>query len=145
MLDEYDIQTVLVDHENYKSSKAKLEDEEMGEEDVIYEKIVEEEEEGEAGVEGEEEYYLVEEEEIIEEGVEDAHSEGMPNIEDEDLREEHLQAIKVHRKRKDYEVFVGGLDWYYSIYCITIFYMSDALVIYFFHLDTACNPFFEFF
>lgn len=108
--DDYDVQTVWVDLDNYKSSKAKVEEEEEGEEDVIYEKI-EGEEEGEEGEEGEEEYYVVEEEEIIEEGVEDAHSEGMTNIEDEDLREEHLQAIKVHRKRKDYEVFVGGLDW----------------------------------
>ena len=57
----------------------------------------------------------------------------MTNIEDEDLREEHLQAIKVHRKRKDYEVFVGGLDWYqfYLLYYY-FFFMSDALVIYLF-------------
>ncbi|KAJ1702921.1 hypothetical protein LUZ63_002700 [Rhynchospora breviuscula] len=109
--DEYDVKTVWVDRENHQSSKAKGEEEVEGEEDVIYENIggVEEGE----GEEGEEEYYLVEEEEeIIEEGVEDAHSEGMTNIEDEELIEEHLQAIKVHRKRKDYEVFVGGLDWY---------------------------------
>lgn len=105
------MQTVYVDLDRYKNSKAKAEEEDEGEEDVIYEKIGEGDGEGEEGEDGEEEYYLVEEEEIIEEGIEDAHSEGMTNIDDEDLREEHLQAIKVHRKRKDYEVFVGGLDW----------------------------------
>ena len=105
------MQTVYVDLDHYKNSKAKAEEEDEGEEDVIYEKIGEGDGEGEEGEDGEEEYYLVEEEEIIEEGIEDAHSEGMTNIDDEDLREEHLLAIKVHRKRKDYEVFVGGLDW----------------------------------
>lgn len=105
------MQTVYVDLDRYKNSKAKAEEEDEGEEDVIYEKIGEGDGEGEEGEDGEEEYYLVEEEEIIEEGIEDAHSEGMTNIDDEDLREEHLLAIKVHRKRKDYEVFVGGLDW----------------------------------
>lgn len=104
------MKTVWVDLDKYKNSKVKTEELEEGEEDVIYENIGEEEE-GEEGEEGEEEYYLVEEEEIIEEGVEDAHSEGMMNIEDEEMREEHLQAFKVHQKRKDYEVFVGGLDW----------------------------------
>ncbi|XP_078162930.1 uncharacterized protein LOC144558092 isoform X2 [Carex rostrata] len=59
----------------------------------------------------EEEYYLIEE--IIEEGEEEeadiGESECVPTGEDLKEDEEHRQVVKKQCKRKEYEVFVGGL------------------------------------
>lgn len=65
----------------------------------------------EVGDDEEEEYYLIEE--IVEEGEEEeadiGESECVPTGEDLKEDEEHRQVVKKQCKRKEYEVFVGGL------------------------------------
>lgn len=55
-------------------------------------------------VEVEEDEEVEEEEVVVEEGVGDEHEEI------EDYEEEHHDVVKERRKRKEFEVFVGGLD-----------------------------------
>ncbi|KAF3340442.1 Polyadenylate-binding protein [Carex littledalei] len=69
----------------------------------------------EVGDDEEEEYYLIEE--IVEEGEEEAdigESECVPTGEDLKEDEEHRQVVKKQCKRKEYEVFVGGLHRFAS-------------------------------
>ncbi|KAK4344858.1 hypothetical protein RND71_035034 [Anisodus tanguticus] len=92
-------------------------DENEIEDDSIQEEGNETEEEAEEGDVGEEE-----EGDMVEEDVEDVHEEIEGDEEDEDAGEEHAEmvdaaeeeehheVVKERRKRKEFEIFVGGLD-----------------------------------
>ncbi|KAJ1694697.1 hypothetical protein LUZ63_011395 [Rhynchospora breviuscula] len=98
------------------STAVDYEPEELPEHEVLMEEEIEVDEDAE----GEEQELLEEEEELTEDDVreEELEEDNMsdpddisgPEDEEENDQKEHHEVVKEHRKRKEFEVFLGGLD-----------------------------------